>query len=250
MLFWIKKVISQFFMPLPLIILVLLSAWLWVRYRRFTRINIAIAITIIMVLASPISNRLLVNPLESQYSANDYPMASHCTILVLGSGHNDMTELSATQQLSSVALARLVEGVRQYTLSPDCRFVVSGWHGDNRILSHAEVMAEASIELGVNPNNIIQMPLSKDTEEEAINLKHFQGKLPFRLVTSATHMPRAVAIFTKHGLTPEPAPTDFINSSGKWWQLDAKQLDSSQRAIHEHVGLAWFKIKTFFKGAQ
>ncbi|RJY16390.1 YdcF family protein [Parashewanella spongiae] len=248
-MFWLKKIISQFFMPLPLVVLILLSTWLWIRHRRFARASIATTILMIMILASPISNWLFVNPLESQYSANNAPMKSKCTVLILGSGHNDMTDLSATQQLSSTALARLVEGVRQFKLSQNCRFVVSGWNDGSHLRSHAEVMAEAAVELGIPSDRIDKMPLAKDTDEEAVYLKQLQGGAPFRLVTSATHMPRAIAIFKQRGLVPEPAPTDFINSPSKWWRLEAKQLNASQRAIHEYLGLAWFHIKSVLKAS-
>ena len=93
-------------------------------------------------------------------------------------------------------------------------------------------MAEAAMQLGIPKDRIITFPLAKDTIEEAQYLKWDVGTYPFRLVTSATHMPRSMAIFQGQGLTPEAAPTDFITRQGYWWQLDANNLLSSQRAIH------------------
>ncbi|PKH98667.1 hypothetical protein CXF78_17570, partial [Shewanella sp. 11B5] len=61
--------------------------------------------------------------------------------------------------------------------------------------------------------------------------------------TSATHMPRAMMIFTSLGMQPQPAPSDFIAHQGFWWRLDADQLLASQKSIHEYVGMLWLHIK-------
>ena len=132
--------------------------------------------------------------------------------------------------------------MRQLGLGKQCQLVVSGWGGSDAV-PQAQVMANAAIELGVKPEQIIQFPLAKDTLEEAQFLKWEIGDRPFRLVTSATHLPRAMMIFHQAGMHPQAAPADFIARGGYWWQLDARNLLASQRAIHEYVGQTWLKIK-------
>jgi uncharacterized SAM-binding protein YcdF (DUF218 family) len=99
------------------------------------------------------------------------------------------------------------------------------------------------MELGVAEKKIIRLPLSRDTREEARYMKWEVGAEPFRLVTSATHMPRAMLTFLGAGLAAEAAPTDFIGRPNYLWRLDAGTLDTSQRAIHEYLGLLWLKLK-------
>lgn len=68
------------------------------------------------------------------------------------------------------------------------------------------------------------------------------------LVTSAAHMPRAVACFAAHGLVVEPAPADFratrslVLAPGnlKSYLPSGQALDTANLALHEWVGLIWY----------
>lgn len=242
-MFWLKKILSQFFMPVPLIVIILIFALVMLRNRKLVRRMLSVVIVLLVFLSSTPGSNLLSSPLESQYSVNSDTIPKGCLVMVLGSGHDDSVSGTAIQKLSSTALTRLSEGIRQFHLGSDCKLVVSGWSGGEGTRSHAEVMAEAAVELGVPNDRIITFPLAMDTIEEAEFLKWEVGNYPFRLVTSAAHMPRSVAIFQNMGLNPEPAPTDFMTRKGYWWQLDAHNLWSSQRAIHEYVGRLWFSLK-------
>ena len=68
------------------------------------------------------------------------------------------------------------------------------------------------------------------------------------LVTSATHMRRAVKLYNSHGLNPIPAPTDFHrNDSLTYWQLTSiSSLYESKVAIHEYLGIFWDNIVSIF----
>lgn len=242
-MFWLKKIISQLFMPVPLTVLILLVAMVLLRNRKLVRSLLSLAIVLLVFLSSTPGSNLLSSPLENKYSVNSNAIPKGCLVMVLGSGHDESVSGTAVQKLSSTALARLSEGIRQYHLGSDCKLVVSGWSGGEGTLSHAEVMAEAAIELGIDNERIIRFPLARDTIEEAEFLKWEIGNYPFRLVTSASHMPRSMAIFQNIGLAPQAAPTDFMTRQGRWWRLDAENLWSSQRAIHEYLGRLWFKIK-------
>ncbi|MCG9698307.1 YdcF family protein [Shewanella sp. Isolate11] len=262
-MFWLKKIISQLFMPLPLTLLLLVIVLLLIRDQQRLRLLLGLAIGLLLVLSSQWGSQAIGLSLEEQYSPNNRAMNSPCVVMVLGSGHDSTVSTYPTQQLSATALARLTEGLRQlrlvqgfglglgheasHGLAQECQLVVSGWGGSDA-LSHAEVMAAAAGELGVDPSKIIQFPEAKDTLEEALLLRQVIGDAPFRLVTSATHMPRAMMIFTYLRMHPEAAPGDFIARNGYWWKLDARNLLVSQRAIHEYVGMLWLKIKFTLSG--
>ncbi|MGI2259767.1 YdcF family protein [Shewanella sp. GXUN23E] len=240
MTFWLKKMVSQLLMPIPLTLLLLLLALLL--WRRAGKRLVILAMLMLAGLSStPVSN-WLTGTLERQYQVNNAALDTGCVVMVLGSGMDDSIP-GPLHQLSSTALARLTEGLRQVSLGPDCMLVTSGWSGEFNRRSFAEVAADAATELGMPPERIIRLPLAKDTIEEAHYLKMEIGDVPFRLVTSAAHMPRAMTIFDDAGLHPQPAPTDFRNRSGHWWVLSADNLQTSQRAIHEWVGRLWFFLR-------
>ena len=110
--------------------------------------------------------------------------------------------------------------------------------------SNAQMNARLAKALGVKEQDMIVNPLPKDTKEEAIFAKELLGEEPFILVTSATHMPRSMRLFTSVGLEPIAAPTDFKKDETKF--LDAPSIQNfhnSQRAIHEYLGMLWNSIR-------
>ncbi|QIR14890.1 YdcF family protein [Shewanella aestuarii] len=254
-MFLLKKIISQLFMPIPLTLLLLLVMVLLIRLSsrklvRLAKLCFVMAILLLAGLSQSDVSYHLAKSLESQYPINSSPIrgtshnsAAQCWVLVLGSGHNENSNYTAVQQLSTTALARLTEGLRQLSLGGNCQLVVSGWSGGVMPTPHAELMRQAAIELGVNPARIVAFPDAKDTVEEAISMYKLVGQHPFRLVTSATHMPRSMQIFESLGMQPQAAPTDFIARKSYWWRLDAEQLLTSQKSIHEYVGQLWITLK-------
>jgi uncharacterized SAM-binding protein YcdF (DUF218 family) len=247
-MFWLKKILSQLVMPIPLsIMLLVIAAVLWrtkrTRLLQFGRIALVAAIALLVLTSQAQVSYYLADSLESQYHVNHQPITGACVVMVLGSGNREQQGHTAVQQLSSTALARLTEGVRQFSLGQHCTLVVSGWSGGNQPTAHATIMAQAAQELGIPKKSITVFNQPKDTIEEANALKQFLGTQPFRLVTSATHMPRSMRIFNALGMQPQAAPTDFIANSSDWWRLNADNLLDSQRAIHEYVGILWLWVK-------
>ncbi|WP_394133094.1 ElyC/SanA/YdcF family protein [Shewanella maritima] len=280
-MFWVKKLVSQLFMPIPLASLLVVTGLLLIcsgylnkkisRARTLGISFIAVGVSLVVLLSQLHVSNALVATLEKQYPVQNQMPASalltsgieidtpdrliwdnkdsndtseSCFVMVLGSGNRAATEHTSLQQLSSTALARLSEGVKQWQLAPQCKLIVSGWSGGYLPQSHAQMMANAAIEFGVTPEKIIRFDHPKDTIEEAQAALALIGEQPFRLVTSATHMPRSMSIFTYLGMQPTAAPSDFIQRHGAWWRLDAQHLLNSQKAIHEYVGRLWL----FFKG--
>jgi uncharacterized SAM-binding protein YcdF (DUF218 family) len=103
-----------------------------------------------------------------------------------------------------------------------------------------------ALALGVKKEKTILSPEPRDTEEEAIAAKKLLGDRPFILVTSASHMARAMKFFHKEGLDPIAAPTNHLASIQypdyiKFFSSEA--LEKSRIVFHELLGLVWQKIK-------
>ena len=76
------------------------------------------------------------------------------------------------------------------------------------------------------------------------------------LVTSAIHMPRAVAVFNKLGIEVIPAPTDYLvptelnQSLRATWQgqllsllPEAESVSRFTQAMKEYVGFAIYRLR-------
>lgn len=248
-MFALKKIIGTWLMPLPLLLtLIFLAALIYnfSRYKRSAQIVLCGSfITLLVLSLDPVATRLAAT-LESQYPV--YQQQPIAYIHVLGSGHTSVDSLPITSQLSAAALARTTEGVRIFKLNPTAKLIFSGYGGGDTN-SNAEMNARLAIALGVPKSAIILLKNSRDTIEEAIDSKVITQGDSFALVTSATHMPRAMKIFQRQGLSPIPAPTAHVSKirSGQrplhHYFPRARHLDVTEKVVHEWLGLAWLSLK-------
>uniref|UniRef100_UPI0018F07D88 ElyC/SanA/YdcF family protein n=1 Tax=Vibrio cholerae TaxID=666 RepID=UPI0018F07D88 len=74
----------------------------------------------------------------------------------------------------------------------------------------ARMMARVALALGVPKSDIILLETAKDTWEEARQAAAFVQQKRMVLVTSASHMKRAMREFESAGLNPIPAPTNYL----------------------------------------
>lgn len=259
MLFWLKKAVSFFLMPLPVcVILILAGLWLMRSRRREKsgRRLLASGILLLLLCSNNLVSTWLIHPLESRYpaipeltpGAPPPPALARCRyVVVLGGGSSDADNLPATAKLSSSALARIVEGVRLLQALPGARLVVSGPGTENRP-THAAVLARAAVTLGVAPERIIKIETARDTEDESQAVRQLIGDAPVALVTSAWHMPRAAALFRQAGVDALPCPADYIaRGDGKFrWlalRFDTESLERSTLAVHEWIGICWLRLR-------
>ena len=210
---------------------------------RTGKIMIGLALFLFVALGTgPVAYPIL-ETLEKQYppfpSAN--PAASPAKIVVLtGTG-----KMNSGQGISSIvgpsSLYRLVEAVALFNLIPGSEIVVSG------NLECVEAMRAVLAAVGVPVPNIITETQSANTWESAVNVSRLAGEhRSVILVTSANHMPRAVAAFRKVGMDPILAPTEYLalDDYGLLGYLPTlKRLMCVDLFVYESLGMAWYKLK-------
>jgi len=263
MLFWLKKALSFWLMPLPCS-LALMIAGLGLlgfsrgqgpRCRRLGRGLLVGGVLLLLFFSNHFVGVRLLRPLESRYppvpelGPGPPPAAlARCQyVVVLGGGHAENPALSATNQLSVDALARVMEGVRLARALPAARLVVTG-PGAAVCSTHAAVLAQSTMSLGVDAARIIRIEQALDTEEESQAVRQLAGDAPVALVTSAWHMPRAFALFRGTGADVLPCPTGILAKSGPGWSwrdilCDSSSLECSTAAVHEWLGLLWVWLR-------
>ena len=193
---------------------------------------------------APLPN-YLVHSLESRYQPINSPqnLADIQYIVVLSEGLRLNEEVPITSRLAEGTVMRVAEGVRLFhLLSGKPVIIMTGGGPLNDMGERMKVLAQA---LGVPSNKLVAETQSRDTHGNATGVQGYVKKAPFLLVTSASHLPRAMAIFQKLGMKPIPAPADF-HFSKRFLFADyfpsGEYLTTMEALAHEYLGLAYLTL--------
>lgn len=248
-MFFMKKIVSHFFFPIPLCLEFLFVGLflLWfTRRQRTGKVLITCGALLLVGLSNTFTSDALLHPLEHHYPplivAHMGPVAPEVTfIAVLGGRADDDPNVPITSHISPDLMVRLIEGVFLHRQFPGSKLILSGNDAS------AKGMAKMAEALGVNAEDILRLAEPLDTEEEGQQLAPIVGSHRFILVTSASHMPRAMGLFRKRGLQPIAAPTDYLapRHPPEWGDIfpDAYNLFKSEVAFYEYLGLAWETLR-------
>lgn len=238
-------------MPLPLG-LTLLSLGLFLLFftqkQKLGKIVVSLGTVWILIFSSPWLAQSLLRPLENNYSPLTQPTDA-AYIHVLGAGLYTDDYLPLSSQLSHSALERTIEGIRLHQLNADSVLIFSGYGADAKTTT-ATLNSQMAILLGVDKKRIRIFDQPKDTAEEAQALKHFlisqeEENAQVILVTSASHMPRALGSFKQADINIIAAPVDYKAKTGAGYfnPPQARGLAQSETAFYEIMGrlLYWLK---------
>ncbi len=241
----LKPILGAWLLPLPLALILVCAGLV---SRRVGRRRLGGALVIaggVLVLASSLGpvSELLLRPLENRYppvldAAALRPLPAY--VVVLGSGYHPRAGLPVTAALDATGVVRLAEGVRLLRQLPDARLVVSG--GSVRGWPPiARGYALGAAALGVPIAALLVIDTPRDTGEEIRALRARIGDARVLVVTSAAHMPRAMALCQRFGVRAVAAPTGNLTgtlSADAWLPLPSgTALRKSETAWHEYLGL-------------
>lgn len=228
-------------------LLALLLAW---RCWRISATAVALlAIALNYALATPVGAYAISHPLEQRVSAlNDLaqiPSAGYQAIVVLGGGRYDAApEFAGADVMSSEMLTRLryAAVVERATKLP---ILVTGGSPLSKADDEASLMAQSLMEDFRVPVRW-QERLSRTTEENAELSWAMLSPLGIKrivLVSHASHLPRAQALFEHVGFQVLAAPTGFTTEGAECRPLicytpQHSSLLETRRALHEWLGLA------------
>lgn len=252
-MFMFKKIVGPCFDPLSVCLALLIAGLLllwFTKKQRLGKVLVSIGLVVLVLASYGWFSAPFVRPLESKFPAlmqvNTLPEIKW--IIVLGGGVAADKSIPANIQLSDASLARLIEGVRLHNALPQTRLLLSGGFTSGPI-SEAEAMEQTASFLGVDKQKMLLDSESKDTEDQARLIKNIVGNDRFILVTSASHMPRSVALVKKLGLHPIPAPADrrVIQGTGtispRVLFPNSANITMIEMAMHEYLGIVWGKMR-------
>ncbi|EPL8194544.1 envelope biogenesis factor ElyC [Klebsiella aerogenes] len=250
MLFTLKKVFGGMLLPLPLLLLLMAVgiALLWrSRFQKTGKTVVTLSWLLLALLSlQPVADGLL-KPIEKSYPTWRGGKSVEY-VVVLGGGYTWNPQWAPSSNLINNSLPRLAEGIRLWRENPGAKMIFTGAAARSNPVSTAEAGARVAESLGVPRSAIIVLDRPKDTEQEAAEVKKAIGGAPFLLVTSASHLPRAMIFFRHAGLNPLPAPANqlAVESALNLWERALPSpywLMHSERAIYETLGRGWQWLK-------
>ena len=117
----------------------------------------------------------------------------------------------------------------------------------------AELIRERLVEWGVPAAAVEISGASRNTHENALEIRAMRERQPFTsalLVTSAAHMPRAMAVFQRADLPVITATIDVeVVSTGLWttlrWVPDADALAMTTSAVKEWISFWAYRARGY-----
>ncbi len=260
MFVFFSKLLPLLVYPLGLTCLLLLLALVLIGKRPGWARGVIVAALAVLFLGSNQGMAIwVVQSLEWRYQPLQ-PIPTADVIVVLGGSTYAATPPRPWVEVNEAG-DRVLYAVRLYQQGKAPLLLFSGGRIDwrNGGPPEADDMAQIAIAMGVPRTDILQEPDSLNTYQNAVNVQAIlrQQQLDrVLLVTSASHMPRAAAIFRKLGIDIIPAPTDYWVSEGtlaegrRTWQgrvlstlPEAEALFRLTRALKEYVGFGVYRLK-------
>lgn len=252
MTLYFDKLLTQLAYPLGLSLTLCLLGLLLlaVGRRRWGAGAVAAAVAWLWVWSLPAVSDALCGSLEGRFA--DRPVAELPTAqaaVVLGGGIESARPGWVYPNLGPAA-DRIWQAARLYRAGNVPRLILSGgsqdWLGERP--TEAQAMRGLLTDLGVPESALVLEERSRNTRENALYSAERLRSLGIGqvlLVTSALHMPRALAAFRAVGIEALAAPTDFEvmpePAHPLRWLPDAQALERSTRALKEYLGWAVYR---------
>jgi len=261
MCIFLSKLLPLFVYPLGFSSVVLLLAIFAARDDRARRRLVGIALFVLWLSSTTGFSNLLARSLEWRHSAPEEVPAAD-VIIVLGGATEPAVHPRPSVEVNSAG-DRVLYAAQLFREGKAPRILLSGgeiaWLNGSPS-TPAENMAAILTAIGVPEEALILEKESQNTYENAVNSAALLSENEIEtvlLVTSAMHMPRAVALFEKQGVEVTPVPVDFtvtepVSSNGTSGDFARKLIDIlpqagnlglTTRAIKEYLGLLVYRLQ-------
>ena len=140
-LFWVKKFLTPFLMPLLLVVYCLAAGvgLLWFsRRQRLGKMLVSAGLLLLLALSCEVVSNSLLRNLEDNYPVLSHPDRSIKWVAVLGGGHNFDPAFPLFDSATPKSMVRVFEGVRLYREIPNGRLILcgGGFDGDTDAAGH------------------------------------------------------------------------------------------------------------------
>jgi len=251
-MFVVAKLLAFLTQPLAWVA-VLLALGLLLR-QRWPRAGSAVLGSALAVLLlqgwEPLPDALL-RRLEAQHPAPaQIDLPRYAGVIVLGGAlESSYVWEGHAQPALNDAAERMTAALPLLQRQPQLKLLFTGGSGEllTQGLSEAERARRFYADMGVAPQRLRFESASRTTYENAVlsaTLSGVDRTQPWLLLTSAWHMPRALATFEKAGWNVTPWPTDYRTGRATPWSQYSLAGGAGKwhTALHEYLGLLAYRL--------
>lgn len=241
----VSKAISWTLDPVLLFLFLIVMTTVFASERRITIYLLLLIVGMGVAAFTPLPEFLMEN-LE-QYHTTEGEVSFKEYAVVLG-GDNIHIIKSNSQFNYSESFDRVGEALHLYRQKKISKIILTGGDVDygGTVVNESTSSAKWLIAMGVSEADIITEEKSRSTLENASFVKEIveARKIPeFYLITSASHMRRALGVFKKLGMNAVPFPVDYrVAGQNKriWKYFGLGKLNLLKVAVHEYLGIAYY----------
>jgi uncharacterized SAM-binding protein YcdF (DUF218 family) len=236
--------------PLSLVILLVAGLTVHRRHPRLAMSLILLSTTALYALSTPWVGGLLQKSLEISAPVAPSQSLAADAIVVLGGGRRHDAAEYGSDTLNGLSLERLRYAAFLHR-SSGLPILVTGGRPGGGAMSEGRIMQHIlQSEYGISPQWVEDVSLTTwDNARLSAVLLHRSGVRRIVLVTHAWHLRRAAPLFEAQGLSVLPAGIQFSST-----RLDSvldvlptpAGLRDSTFALHEWLGILWYKLRSKF----
>lgn len=239
--------------PLAWVALLLLGALIGLHWRKRWGLRLAWAALAMLIVQGwePLPDALI-RQLEARHPelAASTPVAGYAGVIVLGGALEPAYAWQGHDQPAlNEAAERMIAALPLLQQNQSLRLLFTG--GDGELfagsLTEAQRAARFFSRMGITPERLLLESASRTTYENAVfsaRLPGVDAKRPWLLITSAWHMPRAMAAFQKAGWNVTPYPVDYRTGNATPW-TEYSLAEGARKwhlLLHEVLGLLVYRF--------
>lgn len=248
----------QIINPLTLfLLLAIIAGFLALRKKRAGAVLLFVSIGALWISSTPVFSSSLLTALERRYLP--VPVAESPTadaIIVLGGCVGAAEDPRLEVDLKD-ASDRVLHGARLYQAGKAPIIIAAGGANDRFGTKTPEALTISKLlqEWDVPAKAIILETKSLNTYQNSVNTKKLLDQRKLKtvlLVTSASHMHRALATFRSAGIHAIPSPTDYRVVNQEEFTIlsflpDTEALAGTTRAVKEYLGFLVYRWRGWIK---
>jgi uncharacterized SAM-binding protein YcdF (DUF218 family) len=196
---------------------------------------------------SPLGPALLMT-LEDRFPKQEAPSTITGIVMLGGAVEIHITQARGSEAWNDQA-ERITAVAELANHFPAARIILSGGSGHPNAISESSIARQAVADMGIPEERMELETRSRNTCEnasESAKTAQFKAGEVWLLVTSASHMPRAIACFRAANFPVSPFPVDYHTRGSedlsRMQESIVEGLAQVDLAAHEWVGLITYRL--------